>query len=206
MVVDMCVAHRIPYIVSDGAEGDMFPAGCFALIGFASDDIGIAPGRVRDARAALCTSRAGVPERTHADLHIHALVTFTPSSLPAAIFAFLRKQDCKLNKAVPGKWNLRRTSVAVHISELWHVLTSHKKCTRRWFEAYPRFVDLEGFLRVPENPHTCLPVAASQVCFVHNTLAGPQDCLSRVDGYCSHISCCTYVLVTYPRVTLSGGT
>ena len=145
------------------------------------------PGRVRDARAALCTSRAGVPERTHADLHIHALVTFTPSSLPAAIFAFLRKQDCKLNKVVLGKWDLRRTSVAVHISELWHVLTSHKKCTRRWFEAYPRFVDLEGFLRVPENPHTCLPVAASQVCFVHNTLAGSQDCLSRVDGYCSHI-------------------
>ena len=49
MVLVFDVAHRIPYVISDGGE-DVFPAGCFALIGFASDDLAIAPERgVRDA-------------------------------------------------------------------------------------------------------------------------------------------------------------
>ncbi len=39
MVLGFHVAHRIPFMISDGADGDVFPAGCFALIGFASDDI-----------------------------------------------------------------------------------------------------------------------------------------------------------------------
>jgi hypothetical protein len=155
MVLVFGVAHRIPCVTSDGADGDVFPAGCFALVGFASDDIAITPGggfEHRDAVSALCTARSGVPKRTQTDLHIHALFTFTPSSLPPTIFRVLRAQECEVNRAVPGTWNPRRTSVAVHISELWHVLTSHKKSTRPWFVAHPRFVDLEGFLRVPANP------------------------------------------------------
>ena len=45
MVLVFDVAHRIPYVISDGGDGDVFPAGCFALIGFASDDLAIAPER-----------------------------------------------------------------------------------------------------------------------------------------------------------------
>jgi hypothetical protein len=177
MVLDFGVAHRIPYVVSDGADGGLFPAGCYALVGFATDDIAIAPERIGNTMAVLCTERIGVPERTPANLHVRALITFSPSSLPPAIFSSLRNQDCPINKAVPGKWNPRRTSVAVHISELWHVLTSRKKCTRRWFEAHPRFVDLEGFLRVPVNPHAGLPLAVCQVRFIHSIHATSQDCL-----------------------------
>ena len=44
MVLVFDVAHRIPYVISDG-DGDVFPAGCFALIGFASDDLAITPER-----------------------------------------------------------------------------------------------------------------------------------------------------------------
>ena len=149
--VSFGVAHRIPYVISDGADGDVFPAGCFALIGFASDDIAIAPDGCRKATHALCTARSGVANRTHADLHVHALFTFTPSSLPPTIFAALRAQECAVNRTAP-LWNPRRNSVAVHISEPWHVLTSHKKCTNHWFAAHPRFIDLEGFLRVPVSP------------------------------------------------------
>ena len=155
MVLEFCVAHRIPFVTSDGADGDVFPAGCFALVGFASDDIAIAPGggpERRHAVSALCTARSGVPKRAHADLHIHALFTFTPSSLPPTIFRALRAQECEVNRAVPGSWNPKRRSVAVHISELWHLLTTRQKCTHDWFIAHPRFVDLEGFLRVPANP------------------------------------------------------
>ena len=53
MVLVFDVAHRIPYVISDGGDGDVFPAGCFALIGFASDDLAIAPERASGVRDAI---------------------------------------------------------------------------------------------------------------------------------------------------------
>jgi hypothetical protein len=183
MVLECGVAHRIPYVISCGMAGDVFPAGCFAIVGFAADNICIDPKRTGDALASLCTARAGVPKRLPGDVHCHALFTFRPSALPPAIFAAIRAHSCTINANVPGKWNTARTSVAVHISELWHVLTAKRKCTQLWFAAHPRFVDLEGFLRVPVNPHSGLPVSTFQVRLIHNKCRGTYTCKCQSEEF-----------------------
>ncbi len=66
MVLKYCVAHRIPYVISGGLDGEVFPAGCFALLGFATDNISNDPARMGAALLSLCAARTGVPKRTAA--------------------------------------------------------------------------------------------------------------------------------------------
>jgi hypothetical protein len=207
MVLEYCVAHRIPCIISGGLDGDAFPAGCFALIGFATDNISIDPGRLGAAMLSLCTARTGVPKRRPAEIHANALFQFRPSNLPPAIFAALRAHDCAVNRSVPFKWNTARTSIAVHICELWHVLTSQQKCTRFWFEAHPRFVDLKGFLDIPVYPHPgpFLTAASDNPSLLPAVRAIPAPI--HVIFYartCTFRSCCNCRWL-YPLATATGG-
>ncbi len=176
-----CV-HGIPIVHSNGVNfpsGDILPAGYWALVDFAKDDIGVEPGRSADNMAVLCTARpqAGVPKRTR-DLVSLSLFTFRPNNLPSDMFNTLRALPCKLNSDI-RKWNPKRLSLAVSIRELWHWCTSRQRCTRDWLLPTP-FFDLAGFQAIPARSVAgqVLRVLANMLWYADGVLLIASPCFS----------------------------
>ena len=135
MPLVLSFAHDMPIVHSDGIDfpsGDILPAGCWVLVGFAKDDIGLFEGgKITEAMDVLCTERPGVPKRTRDQVSL-LLFNFRPKCLPPDMFNTLRALPCKLNSDI-RKWNPKRLSLAVSIRELWHWCTaSRQRCTRDW--------------------------------------------------------------------------
>jgi hypothetical protein len=150
MPLVLSFAHDMPIVLSDGLDfpsGDILPAGCWVLVGFAKEDIGLFEGgKITEAFDVLCTARPGVPKRTYDQVSL-SLYNFRPSNLPSDMFNTLRALPCRLNSDI-HKWNPKRLSLAVSIRELWHWCTSRKRCTKNWLLPTP-FFDLAGFQTIP---------------------------------------------------------
>ena len=163
MPLVLSFAHGMPMVHSDGLDfpsGDILPAGCWVLVGFAKDNIGLFEGgTMANAFNVLCTERPGVLKRTYAQVSL-SLFNFRPKDLPPDMFDTLRALPCKLNIDVP-KWNPKRLSLAVSIRELWHWCTSRQRCTRDWLLPTP-FFDLAGFQAIPARS-----VAGQVLRFLH---------------------------------------